>query len=47
MNKECTKCKEIKLIELFYTDKRVKTGKTAWCKKCTDEKNIKCLPLSD
>ena len=32
--KECSKCKEIKLVAMFYTDKYQKSGLTCWCKEC-------------
>uniref|UniRef100_A0A6H1Z7L2 Putative HNH endonuclease n=1 Tax=viral metagenome TaxID=1070528 RepID=A0A6H1Z7L2_9ZZZZ len=33
-NKKCTKCKEIKLLDLFTVDKRRKDGRTSWCSAC-------------
>ena len=36
MTKKCTKCLEVKPIDLFYNNKTRKDGKTEICKKCTD-----------
>ena len=30
----CAKCKELKIMEDFYTDKRKKNGLYSWCKSC-------------
>ena len=32
--KTCTKCKESKEMLEFYNNKRIKDGKSAWCKAC-------------
>ena len=33
-SKECTKCKEIKSLELFSKNKSMKDGICSWCKEC-------------
>jgi len=32
--KECTKCKEVKLLNEFKSDKNKKNGYSSWCKEC-------------
>jgi hypothetical protein len=32
--KTCTKCKESKPLNEFYTNKKIEDGKTIWCKEC-------------
>ena len=39
--KECSKCKEIKILDEFNNDKVTITGKTSYCKKCISEKYTK------
>lgn len=34
--KTCTRCKEVKSIDLFYNNKRSKDNKTSWCKVCSN-----------
>lgn len=34
MEARCTKCREIKSLECFYSDKSHRNGKRSWCKKC-------------
>lgn len=35
-SKTCTKCKEVKLLNEFYGNKRATDGLTSWCKLCTN-----------
>lgn len=35
--KQCTKCKEVKPLDLFATKSKSKDGKTNWCKACFAE----------
>ena len=35
-NKFCTRCNEIKSLDLFYNNVRLKDKKSTYCKKCTD-----------
>jgi len=32
--KICTKCKEVKTIDMFFKDKYKRDGLTCWCKEC-------------
>lgn len=41
MEKKCTKCGEVKPLDLFYADKRNKDGKQSECKECTRERGRK------
>ena len=42
MEKACTKCGEVKLLEDFGVEKRVKSGRRAACKECDNAYNRKC-----
>ena len=35
--KACSKCKEVKPLDLFSTDRKMKLGRKSWCIKCTTE----------
>lgn len=37
MEKECTKCKELKFLIEFSVDKKTVSGRQNWCKKCQAE----------
>jgi len=39
IEKECTKCKKIKVIEDFYSNTDSKDGHCWWCKRCMNEKD--------
>lgn len=43
MNKQCTKCKEVKSASEFYKSKNHKTGLSSWCKKCQRDSNKRYL----
>jgi len=48
MEKKCTKCKEVKSLDEFSNDKRLKSGKQSKCKNCDNEyyeNNIKKIKL--
>lgn len=48
-NKYCTVCKKNHIVELFYPDKRSKSGYMTWCKKAElalkKEKNTSCSDI--
>lgn len=37
--KQCTKCKEVKTLDLFKPNKRMSDGKSSWCKECHNKKD--------
>lgn len=37
--KKCTKCKEIKSLSEFYNNRSHKSGKTFWCKTCSNHQS--------
>jgi hypothetical protein len=39
--KICTKCKETKPLNLFRVDSRLKSGRGAWCQRCTANASLK------
>lgn len=38
--KTCSKCKQYQSFDLFYKNKRSKTGFSSWCKKCVSDAKI-------
>lgn len=37
--KKCSKCKEVKLLSLFYANKKSRDGYSSWCRGCTNSRN--------
>jgi len=44
MDKECTKCKEVKSLDEFWKDANLKDGVQYWCKKCAHAKQRPASP---
>lgn len=45
--KNCSRCKELKPLEMFYKEAKTKDGKRPDCKKCVDKLNKSRCPLKE